>query len=138
MWPLCKRFAMGSLLGGVLASLATIFILGDRTYALWQLCWGYSASSCLAGLLFSGTARLLGQPRGNPSKANLRFAWIAGTIATLLQFMGSIMTGSFEVERAFLFGVPPLAALLFVWKMRRQGSQTESDSPAAVQDQAST
>ena|SRR5579862_4121245 len=133
MWRLSQRFAMGSLLGGVAVSLCTLFILHDHTYALWQLCWGYATTACLSGLLFGGTARLLGQPRGDLSRKNLRFTWIAGAMAPVLQFTGTTLTRNLETEQTLLFVLPPLAAILLVWKLRRQGSR--SDCPAVMQDE---
>jgi peptidoglycan/LPS O-acetylase OafA/YrhL len=133
MWKLIQRFAAGSLLAGAVASLLFPFLHRDESYAFWQLLWGYIAISCVMGLLFGGMLRILRHRQDNPSAAEMTSALLAGAITLLVEFLGSTVTGSVWFGRILSLAGPPIAAVVFVLRIRRLCSR--SDCPAAVGNQ---
>ena len=140
MWNLTKHFAFGYLLGGIAVSFVTSFILHSGDYAFWQLCAGYMVTACLSGVMFGGTAKVIGYPQS--SSVDGRVALIAGIACTFIEFAITTAVHSFEVGRVLLFALPVGAALVYSIRARREWRrrvlQLQSDpATEAVVEQAS-
>ena len=117
MWNLTRHFTLGYLTGGVVVSFVACFLVRSGNYAFWQLCLGYMFTACLTGVMFGGTAKVIGYPQG--SATNGRFALRSGLCCVFLEFAIATATHSFEVGRALLFVLPIAAAVVYVIFARR-------------------
>jgi len=118
MWNLTKHFSFGYLMGGIAVSFISCFIIRSGDYAFWQLCAGYMVTACLSGVMYGFTSKILGYPQASATDG--RLALLSGTGCTVVEFLLTTATHSFEVGRVLLFALPVGAAVMYTLRARRE------------------
>ena len=108
MWTLTRHFAFGYLIGGVVVSFFSCVLIGNSQFLLWQLCIGYMMAACFSGLAYAVGLKLARWLRN----MDLKLAAISGGACAVMEYLLSTMIQSLNWNRAILFALPIVAALI--------------------------